>query len=548
MEIWALREKRYDAKNMICNKWLILLFNTAIFVVMAFLLPIHFEECDDASMCMIVNGKYSGTPDGRLVYINAAYGWAIAGLYMLADAVEWYTFSFCVFHVLAMTGIVYILMNNKQTSWLLKVLFLAFLYIYWVRIIIAFQFTTTAGLLCFSGCLAMLQPFQNPNASRLRSIWIIVGIIAVFIASMIRFYAAAVVGLLCLPMFIEPVLHSKHYAFWLFGLLVLVCFVRYADRWFYRDPEWAYYREYNYIRGAINDNPFPYLTSNDLPEGVSELDYEMLQRFAVDMNVITLDKLKSIRDKTQTYYSWQKFFDNLKQLRLYLFPILFIIFGLAVSSIVTRNQWKHPMMALLLFFLALLYLGGFRILKYRVFLCLLLPMMYQVLYWCSQSSCEKKLNRVLLLFIVIALVGVCAKFLKQDIGLVKHVNRWKKGMIEEYFKPLIKGKEENWTLCTYTGWASTEYVSPFRYHTLPIRFVELGSKVGSPLNKGVLNSYKDLVDSKILCGRWVKNCPVIMSEAPDKLLEVIKKNYNVDAEVQIVDKNDNYIVYRFVSK
>ena len=156
--------QRIAKKRVISNKWFLLIFNAAFFALMAWLLPIHFEENDDVMMCIIANGVYSGSPDGHLVFINAVYGWIIAGLYSLTTSIEWYTLSFCVLHVLAVTGIVYVVLKMNSCS-LLKVAFLVFLYIYWVRIIISFQFTTTAGLLCFSGCLALLKPTKNGKLS-----------------------------------------------------------------------------------------------------------------------------------------------------------------------------------------------------------------------------------------------------------------------------------------------------------------------------------------------------------------------------------------------
>lgn len=162
----------FDTKGLMGNKWFVLLLNTAFFILMAWLLPIHYEENDDVTMCMIANGVFSGNPDGHLVFINAIYGWMLAGLYMLSKAVEWYTLSFCVLHVLAMTGIVCVVVRDEGMHPLLKGMFLVFMYVIWTRIIIAFQFTTTAGLLCFSGCLAMLQHSKK---------WRIAGAGAVFV-------------------------------------------------------------------------------------------------------------------------------------------------------------------------------------------------------------------------------------------------------------------------------------------------------------------------------------------------------------------------------
>ena len=66
--------------------------------------------------------------------------------------------------------------------------------------IIDFQFTTTAGLLCFSGCLALLQPNNK---------WKVFGAFAIFVASLIRFYAAGLVGIICSPLFFMAFVKDK---------------------------------------------------------------------------------------------------------------------------------------------------------------------------------------------------------------------------------------------------------------------------------------------------------------------------------------------------
>lgn len=273
-------------KRLLDNKWLLLLLNIIFFVLMAWLLPIHYEENDDVSMCMIANGVRSGSPDGHLVFINALFGWVLAGLYRLTTAVEWYTLSFCVLHVLAMTGIVYFVLKDVNIQPLMKGLFLVLMYVMWVRMIIAFQFTTTAGLLCFSGCLALLQSSKK---------WRFVGISAIFVASLIRFQAAGLVGLLFAPVLILEYIKDKHAAYWIAAVAALAIVGHWADGLFYRQADWTYYRAYNEARGFINDNPNVLLVENDLPEGVEPADYQMLCSFEGDPNVISLEQLQDIK-------------------------------------------------------------------------------------------------------------------------------------------------------------------------------------------------------------------------------------------------------------
>ena len=126
-------------------------------MVLAVVLPLGFEENDDVMMCMIANGSYSGTPDCHLVYINVLYGMVLAGLYRLTTAVEWYTLSFVVLHILSMSVIVYCILTTPNRARWERILWLIVLYVLWARIIIAFQFTTTAGLVCLAGCMLLMR-------------------------------------------------------------------------------------------------------------------------------------------------------------------------------------------------------------------------------------------------------------------------------------------------------------------------------------------------------------------------------------------------------
>ena len=170
-----------------------LLCNIVFFAVLAALLPMGFEENDDVMMCMIANGTYSGTPDFHLVYINVLYGAILAGLYSLTTAVEWYTLSFAILHILSMSVLAYCILTTPNRAKWERVLWLLILYVLWARIIIAMQFTTTAGIACVAGCMLLLR--ESPKAR-----W--TGVLFVIVAALVRFFAAGLVGLLMAPIIV----------------------------------------------------------------------------------------------------------------------------------------------------------------------------------------------------------------------------------------------------------------------------------------------------------------------------------------------------------
>lgn len=376
--------------------------------------------------------------------------------------------------------------------------------------------------------------------------WRLFGLFAIFVASLIRFHAAALVGLLCLPMFVEAIAHNRCYVLWLMGTLVVMLCGKYADGLFYQSPDWAYYRDYNSVRGTINDNPYADLNIEELPEGVSELDYDLFRAFAGDPNVMTLDRIKTIQNEIKGNLSVKRCLENIKHLRLCLFPVLFVGIGLLPCLVLGKKRRLYPLLALLVFFAILIYLSAFHDLKYRVFLCMLLPMMYQIVYWQLLLSQENKFDLFFRVVIAVAFIGVCAKYVKQDMGIVKHVNLWNKEVVESYLKPLLKGKEE-WVLCTYSGWAYSKFIHPFKFYKLPVRFMGFGWMTANPMNKGVLECHNDLVDSRILCGCYVMDYPDELYETSEKLVLAIKKNYDIEAKVVIVDSNEKFVLYKFVS-
>ena len=496
-------------------KCLILFVNSVLFALMAWQLPIHFEENDDVIMCMIANGVFSGTPDGHLVFINALYGWLLAGLYRLTTSVEWYTWSFCVLHVLAMTGIACVILKDNKMSPSHKGLFLAFMYVIWARIIVGFQFTTTAGLLCFSGCLALLQPTRK---------WRISGACAIFVASLIRFKAAALVGILCAPLLLTKVMEERRYVFWLVGVALLAIMGHWADDMFYRQPDWIYYRAYNAIRGFINDNPNAALAENLLPEGVDLQDYQMFCSFEGDPEIMTLPKLRMIKAEIEGGMSFRQAVINLVQLRMYRIPLFLVYFGLLLCIVMNDKSSSYYMRlgqarlnvnilvlvsSCLLVTFVVVYLGATASLKNRVFLCLLFPIVYLL---ASSWPKEKAHYKVLFqLSLGLVLSGMTIKYAYQDAKVMRLV-RFNQEEFDEWQYPLVKDLKG----LLYFGAFHSEYLPSFGIKDLKFRCAGLGWTTCIPFQKGLLDCHRGFIDSSVLIfGR--------LDSPPEQLVEMIKK-------------------------
>ncbi len=502
------------------NKWFVLLFNTVFFSLMAWLLPIHFEENDDVTMCMIANGVYAGHPDGHLVFINAIYGWVIAGLYMLTKVVEWYTLSFCLLHVLAMTGIVLLVIRDKGLAPLLKGVFLLFMYIIWARIIIGFQFTTTAGLLCFSGCMALLQHSKK---------WRIAGMGAVFVASLIRFSAAGLVGILFVPLFALEFVGDKRFAYWVLGMAFLALLGHFMDGLFYQQEDWAYYKAYNAVRGKIHDNPNAFLLSeSDLPEGVAMEDYQLFVWSVGDPKIMDLERLRLIESRMTGRISFHHAMKNLSQISLYRIPLALLCLGYIFCLFLNvrkknRERVVFVVAAIALFTIILVYLGMFNSLKNRVFLCMLVPVIYQMLKLFPVLGLQQRKECVFMMAVIT--MGFAVKYLYQDY---KVVNLVRSSLIEFecYQLPLVRDFDG----LLYTTACHIEYLHPFAINKVHFQKLDLGWPATIPFQKGVLESHRDFVDSEVLYFGY----PSV------DVLKAINRNYGLEVETIPVASNGKY--------
>ena len=152
-----------------------------------------------------------------------------------------------VLHILSMSALSYCVLTMPNRARWEKVLWLLVLYVLWARMIVALQFTTTAGVVCLAGCMLLLR-------ERKRARW--TGVLLVIVASLIRYHAASLVGLLMAPIIIFT--YRKEWRKYLPLLLMMVVAVgcRMVNKKIYdSDPEWKYYREYNMARAQLNDNP-----------------------------------------------------------------------------------------------------------------------------------------------------------------------------------------------------------------------------------------------------------------------------------------------------
>ena len=508
-----------------------LLVNIAYFTLMSIVLPMQYEENDDVMMCMIANGTYSGSPDYHLVYINVLYGHFLTWLYGLTTAVEWYTLIFVTLHILSMTVLSTALLRTSDRARWEKALWLMVVYIIWARIIVALQFTTTAGLTCLAGCVLLTR--GTPRAQ-----WS--GVVFVVIAALIRFIAAGLVGLLMAPIIIYSL--GWQWRQWrkyvpIVVMLGLVVGCRMANAATYKaDPEWQNYREYNQLRAQLNDNPNAYTreVQSHLPEGIDLIDYVLLLRFIPDPEQIDLAAIRKL-SATVGSVPFARQIRNVHRLDKYAVEMSIMILILGMMIITTHNNRKFWFLVLYSVLIAVLMvhvsLDGF--LKNRVFICILLPIL--ITYFMLMPDTTGR-RRKFALCAAMLLLGGCYVWKTAQTAANKNYVRYQwtrlqQPMLEQY----VPDDAYVVTLGTYM---SMEAVNPWRVWDYPFHKYVLGWMTWIPFNTPVASSYRGLLRDDMYI--FTTNEYNRERTAIPRIREQIEKHYGVPTRVRPICHNGRY--------
>ena len=497
---------------------------------MAWLLPIGFEENDDVMMCMIANGTYSGVPDFHLVYINVIYGWVLTLLYRLTTAIEWYTLSFAVLQILSMSAIVYCVWTTPNRARWERILWLIILYVLWIRIIVALQFTTTAGIVCLAGCMLLLQQSKKARWS---------GVLFVLVGALIRFYAAGLVGLLMAPIILYTYRFEWRKYMAIVVMLMAVVGCRIANHAVYdSDPEWRYFRAYNQLRAQLNDNPNAYkMTTAQLPEGIDPMDYQLLLRFVPDGEQIDLPAMRQL-SATVGKVPIREQLLNLHRLDKYAVEVVILLALLVLMILTTGNRAKYIFLILYTLFIIVLIihvsLDGF--LKNRVFLCMLLPMLVTDFMLLPNTTGLKRRWGI-----GVAIAVLSGWYIYQIVNEVITAN-YNRYVWTHLQQPLLEYVPQNGYVTTIGTSMMIEATNP--WHVWPYEFHKytLGWLTWCPLNKEQGHSYRALLRDEMYIFTDVNY--VHEHTALQRVSEQIEKHYGVPTEIVWKCRNGKYALVK----
>ena len=267
-------------------------FFVALFACLGVL---RYGALDDYFMSTVLTGAYGSEFDPHLVFVNGLLAYCLMPLYHLFPSVGW-------FYIFEMTTIfgAFTLFSYcliRQLGFRLGVPLAVLLSSVAIEFYASVSFTICAPLLAASGAILFVK-----GSIREKSLWLAAGSVLLVMGAMLRFQ----MFLLVIP-FLGTLLLWAHFPFKTIPkkpliALVLCGLAIYGVNTFddnlYKDPEYKYYKEYQYKRAFFGDGAHydKEAISDELEErGMTPLDFQLLCAWNFyDTEVFSKDSLDAI--------------------------------------------------------------------------------------------------------------------------------------------------------------------------------------------------------------------------------------------------------------
>jgi len=513
------------------------LFTTLLFFLIYFSLNIRFEENDDILMALVSSGQYSGTPDYHLVFINVIYGKLLNFLYLLFPKLEWYTILQVVFNIISVS-IISQFISRSNIAKFNKRLFLVLLYSIFIGIIITIQFTYTAGILAIAGLCLLYENRTNT--------YLIIGALLFVFSSLIRIQASVLILLISSPILLlsiskfKDIINNTSLKF--LGLsVVLIGIGRWVDVNTYEiDKDWKYYKTFSGIRGQINDNPNAYTIKNDLPEGLTIGDYNLLLTAFANEKQINLETVTEIKSQLKDVSLTQKISNIGKLLKPYYLVWLLLTCIITIVFIAEKRSRKNlvPFLMFVILFVVLSFISLEATVKNRVFLIaigVLLLLVPLVLSKLELSLVKQKLIGTIIL--------ILALFLNFRTFYRYNGNQFPDKYSKQYLLLSQYLENENKKISPYGTSLMMEYVNPFQiskdYHKQQIYLIGWFSHI--PFNKKKLDSFDFFMK-----GNGLYITKVAYQSVVDIVVSNMEINYGIKMKPHIVMESDKDCIVEFI--
>lgn len=257
--------------------------------------PFSYEVNDDAAIVQILDGSYTGTPDGHSIFVRYPLSWLIKTLYAVNPAirlagelrhdVNWYVAVIVTLEVFALAAVLFrILHYFTYNRILLCILFDIGFVMLWLPCFSNLTFSTAAA---FMGCMGMLF-FGFCRREEAWRPWnlLILGILLVSAWSLRRQCFLMVLPFLCLEFVFKYHIHFFRSVKPWFAVTFLVVVIGASSMWnhhMYGSREWQDYLQYNQDRAYLQDYAgFPQYEGNEAfyqAAGISENGRDAMAKY-----------------------------------------------------------------------------------------------------------------------------------------------------------------------------------------------------------------------------------------------------------------------------
>ena len=216
------------------------------------LLPIIFENNDDAQMNSIVAGALSGEPSEYIIFSNILIGKFLIFLYGLMPAVNWYGYYLIFTFWAGYTALQYSFwkIEGSRRSKIVRHLFIFSLLFFSLVIL---QFTRIAAVAVIGGGALILL------SKKLKPVELIFALFLILWGGMIRYSVLLMLIVIGLPFLLHLLLQKRFIILGLLGLIFLSAYGlnRYNQSIYQNNPEYEAYRAFVSLSAQIweNNNP-----------------------------------------------------------------------------------------------------------------------------------------------------------------------------------------------------------------------------------------------------------------------------------------------------
>lgn len=344
------------------------------------LIRFSYEANDDLGMAAILNGSYTGTPDGHAIYLKYPLSWLIAQLYRTGIPISWYQVVMTGAYLLAIASICHRLLRRlPEHPAAACALTLGGVSLLWLLQIMRFTFSTCGAFMAASVllCYALQTPEEDLRPGYLADI-LVLFFLTYTIRDFFCYAALAFLGVIWLSKYWKTMFKDRRC--WLIPLSALIVLAGSMGIHKLAYRGWEDFQQYNLERVYLQDyDNFPdYDQHKEMIQSlgydeaeyytISHYDYGLLEEFSPEV-IHALNQYAKSLEPERSLFSVAKrslkqavdyyFVDSLSDVKplqaaSYLLPVMLL--ALSVWWSLRDRKWHVVFSGLLLLGMGCCYL------------------------------------------------------------------------------------------------------------------------------------------------------------------------------------------------